>query len=351
MQKRLGRLIDGAYFTGAAASVSYRGREAHAGAGDLDPDRQFFAASTTKLCVTALMLRGHARGLWRLEDRARDHGLDLDGLAVWRGQDCGARVTLRDLMAHTSGISDYMQAEAQRGLLADLAAGRDRSVDFSEALEISRRLGAVARPGDRRRAHYSDTNYRLLGSLIEGAFGADFATVCARELFAPLGLDATYIYDDPADPRPLSLRAGKRLVHLPLIMASVGADGGLVTTTRQGLRFVQGFFGGALFDPAALAPLCDWRPMFFPLRYGTGLMYFRLNRLMAGFRHVPAMIGHSGVNGTVIFAVPEEDFFVAATVNQIARRSTAYRLMVDLWLRRAQLADQGFGPTMANHAP
>lgn len=335
MQQHLGALIDGAYFTGAAASVAYRGRETHAGAGDLDPDRQFFAASATKLCVTALMLRGQERGLWRLDERAVDHGLDLGGLVVWRGQDYAARVTLRDLMAHTSGISDYMQADARRGMLADLAAGRDQSIGFDEMMEIARGLGAVAMPGDRRRAHYSDTNYQLLGRLIEAAHGANFAAICERELFGPLGLEVSYIYTDPADTRPLALRSGKRAVHLPRAMASVGPDGGMVTTTREALRFVQGFFGGAFFRRDALNPLMDWRRMFFPLRYGAGMMRFSMPWLLAGFRHVPPMIGHSGVNGTILFTVPEDDFHIAATVNQIARRAAIYRLAIRLWAQRA----------------
>ncbi|MDO5658485.1 MAG: serine hydrolase domain-containing protein [Paracoccus sp. (in: a-proteobacteria)] len=335
IKARLARIIDEAHFTGASASVAWRGGEAHAGVGDLDPDRMFFAASATKLCVTALMLRGVARGLWQLDDPAVRHGLDLRGLAVWRGEDLGASVTLRDLMAHTSGIPDYMQATAGQGVLADLAAGRDRTFGYDDMIGIARGIGAVARPGDRRRAHYSDTNYQLLGRLIAQGFGADFADLCRDQLFAPLGMSASYIYTNPDDRRPVALRSGPRAVDLPLAMASVGADGGMVMTTQDGLRFVQGFFGGALFDPGALAALQDWRPMFFPLQYGTGLMRFSMPWLLAGFRQIPPMIGHSGVNGTILFAVPDQGFYIAASVNQIARRSTVYRLAMDLWAMQA----------------
>ncbi|MDO5648084.1 serine hydrolase [Paracoccus sp. (in: a-proteobacteria)] len=323
MQRIVERAIDGRFVTGAAVSMAKGAQEWHLGAGDLTSDRAFFAASATKLCVTALMLRGQADGLWRLDDPAGAHlpGVDLRGLDL-------TGVRLRDLMAHTSGLADYFDA-----VVGDLRAGRDRAWGLPEVLDIARNKGPVARPGDLRRARYSDTNYQLLGRVIEVAQGAPFAAICRDHLFAPLGLAQTWIYDDAGDTRPAPLRFGPRVVDIPRAMASTQADGGMVTTTRDGLAFLRGFFGGAFFDPGDLAELMEWRPMFFPLDYGTGLMRFALPRILTGFRRQEPLIGHSGLNGTLLFAAPSSGFFIALTTNQAQRPGAGFRLAAKLRAR------------------
>ena len=105
-------------------------------------------------------------------------------------------------------------------------------------------------------------------------------------------------------------------------MASVQADGGIVSTLDDGLTFLEAFFAGRLFPPALLAEMQrDWHRIFYPLEYGTGIMRFQLPRAMTGFRRVPAFIGHSGASGTVMFACPDRGLTVVGTVNQTTQRS------------------------------
>ncbi len=105
-------------------------------------------------------------------------------------------------------------------------------------------------------------------------------------------------------------------------MASVRTDGGIVSTSRDGLRILQAFMTGELFLRAVLGEMQQhWNRIFKPLQYGVGLMRFDLPRYFTLFRKVPAMIGHSGASGAVLFYVPQLDLYVAGTINQIKKRS------------------------------
>jgi D-alanyl-D-alanine carboxypeptidase len=329
-QSALDRLCRSPRHSGAVlARGGLTGPVQMASAGNLGPDTPFFAASATKLLVTALMLLHETAGLpLDTPFRAILTGDDSARLQVTDGRDRTGDITLRMLLQHTSGLPDYFEsATPKKGLLADLTSGHDRGWSFADAMAIARRLGPVGAPGDLRRAHYSDTNFQILGRVLETVEGAPLAQIMARRLFAPLGLTSTWLYTDPADPRPAPLRFKDRALPIPQAMASFQGDGGLVTTATEGLALVRAFFGGGWFPPARLAALQDWRPAWFPLSYGTGIMRFSLPRIMTLGRRMPPLIGHSGLSGAVLFHCPDTGLCLAGTVNQIDRPGTVFRLM------------------------
>jgi len=124
---------------------------------------------------------------------------------------------------------------------------------------------------------------------------------------------------------------GKKPVRIPKAMASVRADGGIVSTSTEGLAFLKAFIGGELFPPQYLDEMqARWRRIFWPLEYGVGIMRFALPRLFSPLRPVPPMVGHSGASGAVLFYVPAQDLYVSGTVNQIKQRSLSFNLMVRL---------------------
>jgi CubicO group peptidase (beta-lactamase class C family) len=112
-------------------------------------------------------------------------------------------------------------------------------------------------------------------------------------------------------------------------MASVQADGGLVSSVDDSLVFLRAFFGGQLFSLAILAEIqAQWRSIFFPLTYGTGVMRFALPWILTLFRRFPPVVGHSGASGALMFYCPEWDLYVAGTVNQVQQRSQSFQLMI-----------------------
>lgn len=299
-----------------------------------DGERPYFIASTTKLFTTAIVMQLRNEGLLRLDDPICDH-LEPEvvrGLNVQGGLDRSAEVTVRQLLSHTSGIPDYFERKRPDGstLLSDMLR-TDRGWSFEEALEIARSLKPTNPPGDTNTAKYSDTNYQLIGAVIEARTGRTFEAALRDRIFAQLGLSSTWLftmatlerYDEVAP-----MLNGAERVRIPRAMASFGPDGGIVSTARDQLTFLRAFVAGELFPRSFLDEMTsEWRRWRFPLDYGTGIMRFALPRVMTLGRAFPPMIGHSGASGAVLFHSPARKVFVAATVNQIAKRSLSFQLL------------------------
>jgi CubicO group peptidase (beta-lactamase class C family) len=309
----------------------------HGHTGDLDPKSPFFVASTTKLHTTAILLRLIERGVLRFGDRLLDVVDDdaVRGVHVRRGVDRTGAVTIEHLMSQTSGIADYFQGRLPggRSLETALLSGSDRSWSTVEALDMARSIGAAFTPGARRRALYSDTNYQLLGMVIEHVTGETYADALRREITEPLHLGATRLYTDPTDCAPHPLRHGDHRLDIPLAMASFGPDGGIVSTADDLMRFVRAFFEGELFDASTIGRLQRYRRIFFPLQYGVGIARFSMPRVLAPFGTVE-LIGHSGLSGAFAFLAPTSNVYVAGTVNNIATPRRSFELMLRL-VRRA----------------
>lgn len=296
-----------------------------------EADRAFFIASATKLYVTAILAQLHAEGRLRWDSPIAAYlpELDLTGLSARQGRDLGAEITVQEVMAHTAGLPDYFEGKRPSGATTFAQAlEADFAWDIGDVLAWSRGIG----PGNPGKGRYSDTGYQLLGAVIEQLDARPFAHSVHERICTPLGLEETYVFSRDEIDRYETvspLRVGDSQVTIPQAMASVQADGGIVSTLTDGMRFLDAFFDGTLVDAATLAWVCsDWHRIFFPLEYGNGIMRFRMPSLLTGFRRVPPFIGHSGASGAVMFRSPDLRITVVGTVNQAKNRSMPYQLMV-----------------------
>ena len=299
----------------------------------------YFIASTTKLYVTALVMQLRAEARLELDAPAARY-LDpsvMAGIHVLRGVDSGARITIRELLSHTSGIADYFEQRQRDGSTQiGKALQADFAWTFADVLRITKEeLTPKFAPSTPGRAFYSDTNYQLLGAVIEAvAGGPSYEDALRQRILAPLALAGTYPFTLDTLDRYDAVAAmlyGQQRVAIPRAMASVRADGGIVSTAGDGLTLLEAFMTGRLFPRATLDEMqSQWRAIFPPLQYGIGLMRFALPRYYTLFRTVPPMIGHSGASGAVLFYVPALDLSISGTVNQIKKRSLSYNLLTRL---------------------
>jgi CubicO group peptidase (beta-lactamase class C family) len=118
------------------------------------------------------------------------------------------------------------------------------------------------------------------------------------------------------------------VINLPLALSSMGPDGGIVSTTDDLLRFLQGFWGGGLLRPETVIAMQTWNPLFFPLNYGYGVMRFKIPRWMALFRDTPEFVGHSGSTGSFAFYVPRHDVHIVGTFNQLDQARRPYNFLL-----------------------
>ena len=199
----------------------------------------------------------------------------------------GKRITVRQLLNHTSGLFD---AGGDRDFVA--AAFRDPLRDWTP-----RRMVAIATahkpyfaPG--ASWAYSNTNYFVLGLIVEAATGHSLTSELRHRIFAPLRLRATSL---PAAPRIAGGHAHGYFLH-PLEDVTVGspsvvwASGALVSNADDLARFFNALLGGRLVRPDLLQAMETMVPASLAL---TGEFAYGL-----GLEKVPgpcgALWGHSG---------------------------------------------------------
>ncbi|NMB89901.1 MAG: beta-lactamase family protein, partial [Chloroflexi bacterium] len=256
------------------------------------------------------------------------------GIHVYQGTDYSARIKVSQLINQSSGLADF-ETEKPRGgqsVLDELKAGHDRGIDTQEALQLVRSLAPHFPPGTPGKAYYSNFNYRLLGVIIESLTHQPMAVNFQERICAPLGLERTYLYDwqhPRADDLPATLYLGRSPANVPQYLSSNVSDGGLVSTASECMRFLRAFFEGRLFDKALLDRMMVWNALFFPLRYGYGLMYFRLPRYF-WIWPLPEFVGHSGSVGSFAFACPSRSLYLTGTLNQVASPARPFFFMMDL---------------------
>jgi D-alanyl-D-alanine carboxypeptidase len=282
----------------------------------------FLAASVGKLftAVTVLTLVDDgtlslAEPLVAHVDAARVRGL----LAADPGP-----ITVRHLLMHRSGMPDYFEGEARDGApnvleLLRTEPGWRWTVD--ELLEYtSDHFDAVGAPGDV--FHYADTNYDLLGLVIESATGAPYPAVVRERVLVPLDLTRTWYHNDERAPEVdgTSLRYADTFLDdanvagVPALSLD-GAGGGVATTTRDLDRLMRGLLDG---EPVALDRLQEsWTTGALGpgLDYGLGL--WRITpRKVYPLLDDGEILGVSGSTGSFLYWAPEYDAVIAGTFNQ-----------------------------------
>lgn len=334
LQAVLDRAVDAKLVFGTSFALKQGDHTWQGASGNFAMDDPYFIASTTKLFTTAIILKLRAEGRLGLDDRIGNY-LDpsiVAALHVYKGKDHSDQLAIRHLLAHTSGLPDYFQGMRTVGksLERELKYGNDRSWTFEQAVEWSKRMPPLFVPAATGKAHYSDTNFQLLGRIVGSITQRSYAENCDRHVIHPLGLSNTYLYQDPTDKRPRTLYFKSRELHIPKAMASFTSDGGMVSTSSDMLTFIEAFFTGKLFPVSYIDELQVWNKIFSPMRAGVGIHRFKLPWFFDPTGTIPYFIGHSGLSGALAYHSPKEGLYVAGTVNQLARPDISFRTMIKL---------------------
>lgn len=212
------------------------------------PEAVFNLASVTKQFTAAAVLLLVQDGKLRLDDR-------LDKFVPSLAQ--ADEVTIYQLLVQTTGLPDYAEdpAEMNDGALA-------RTPDEMVAW-IARLQPAFAfAPGTAWR--YSNSNYALLGKVVEQVGGEPLQAVFAKRLFAPAGMTDTAL-DDPTQVVPGRTQGYRRAKQAPGGFANArwlsptvpGAAGGLRTTLADLARWSQALHGGRILRADLLRKMIE----------------------------------------------------------------------------------------------
>ncbi len=293
-------------------------------AGNLRVDRRYFVASVTKLYVTVVVLRLRQEGRIELDDPIGRYlpAELIRGLHVLGSVDRTADVTVRQLISNTSGITDYFFGKGPDGKRsADaLLGGQDEAWPLERIVERVRTLEPRFAPGQAGKVHYSDTNYALLGRIIETITGQTVADVFQEYVFDELGLRDTYAFSDPHDTTPAPMYYKDGPVHVPRYMASITAEGGIVSTAPEVMTFLKAFFTGRFFPRETVQELKQWNRIYFPgqFDYGIGLEKQWIPWIMSPRNPIGELLGFWGQSGAFAFHNPTRDLYFTGTVNQLS---------------------------------
>lgn len=295
-------------------------------AGEGTTNSPYFIASISKMFTGTLIMQLVDEGVLDLKDPIGQYlaHLPLDGIHVYKGADYSNDLKVYQLLHQTSGLADYFAD----GLNEDFKKNQDRSYSVEDVLEIIRSRTPFAAP-DSGKSHYSDTNYQLLGALIEVVTERSLADAFRERIFNPMEMADTYLYDHKAPPEvePLPFYCNDTPLTLPLAITSERGAGGAVSTMADSHRFLRAYFEGRLFNKAHFEQMTKWNRMFFPMQYGYGLWRFQLPRWLTLFRKMPEFIGHAGVNGAMAFYNPDKDLYVTGTLNQLDDPARQFKFM------------------------
>lgn len=248
-------------------------RRVDAGPAVATTDR-FRVGSVTKPFVATVVLQLVAEGRLRLGDTLERW---LPGLAP-----DGRRITVRQLLQHTSGIGDYLNGPTGEQVLTPYFT--DPGYRWSAKRLALLGLGRPAAFAPGSSWGYSNTNYVLLGMIVQRVTGRPYSAEIRRRVVVPLGLASTVV---PADGRIAGPHARGYLLPgnpdlktpVPLDVSSLdpsyaSSAGALVSTAGDLDRFLRALVGGRLLRPAQLAAMQDARAVAGAdgLGYGLGLL-------------------------------------------------------------------------------
>lgn len=216
------------------------------------PDR-FRIASVTKSFVAAAVLQLVGEGRLGLEDTVERR---FPGLVP-----NGRFITIRELLNHSSGLFDF---DEDKAWIKARFANPARVWAPRDLVRIAVRHKPHFPPGSSWR--YSNTNYVVLGLVVEHVTGGPLGDVLRTRLFAPLRLDATsyplrtalngryvhgYVVAAPPLPRP----PGTLIDTSSALSPSAWGAGQIVSNARDVTAFFAALLGGRVIRPALLREL------------------------------------------------------------------------------------------------
>lgn len=298
-------------------------------------DTPFFISSITKLYTATAIMRLYEKGLVSLDDPMSKYlpeGL-INRIHVYKGKDYSREITIKELLSHTSGIADYYTEKPKDGktLFELILEEPERFWTVDETIERARDdLKPNFQPGTD--ASYSDTNFQLLGMVIEAITGTPLHTVYEDYFFRPLGLKHTWLIGH-SKPQTAPFAVPADIFHKDMNITrtrsngAYWADGGIVSTAEECIIFLKALNEGHLIKNDTLKMMHEWKKLNFPIQYGFGTMYFELPQFMNTIAKMPPLWGHSGSTGSFLYYSADYNFYIAGTINQTSSNLKPFILM------------------------
>ena len=268
----------------------------------LSPESVFYVGSISKQFTATSVVLAAEQGSLSLDDDVRKYIPELP--------DYGHKITLREMLNQTSGFRDFFSLI--------YFSGHD-AADFNSPAELLKLIARQRRlnnlPGDEW--VYSNTNYFLLGIVLERATKKTLAEFAAENVFRPLEMTHTLFYDDASVVVPGRAPAyypgknGNFQVGWSTTYRLVGG-GGLMTTVDDLLKWDENFYSNRLGKGTLLSELQKPGVLNDGMHdaYGMGL-------ILGNYRGLPIVEHDGSLFGyrADILRFPEQKFSVVCLCN------------------------------------
>ncbi|MET7649162.1 serine hydrolase domain-containing protein [Streptomyces sp. NPDC005426] len=228
-----------------------------AGVAETGAERPIEATDHMRIASTAKAYSGAVS--LQLVDRGKLRLADTIGHVLPRLPRAWHRVTLRQLLQHTSGLPDYTEDPEFVSLLtADPRRHFDsrRLLDFVAAEPLRFRPGA--------RYSYSNSDNIAVALMAEAVTGRRYEDLLARLVYRPLDLRSTSLPEGYRMPEPymhgydVTPPDAPEDVSEALSASGVWASGGIISTPQDMTAFVRGYADGKLISDRTRRQQLDW---------------------------------------------------------------------------------------------
>jgi D-alanyl-D-alanine carboxypeptidase len=274
---------------------------------DVDKGNQFMIASITKVFTATVLFSLVDNGILSIDDNISE----WIPSSIANNIENANEATIADLLSHKSGIADYYTTkfEMARYNTEHNYWVQEDILKYVYGKEASFPVG--------QKYSYSNTNFLLLGMIIENATNMTLKDAYDEHIFLPLELENAY-YGTGRDAASTSLISGYyNLYGNGFILSdflykdelSTG-DGGIIINPQDLGRFFDELMQGNLLSQASLMKMQDWFDIEGNGKNGFGLEYFE-NEHGISYGHTGGADGFT----SVAHYYPNEDITVIILLN------------------------------------
>lgn len=330
------------FFAGAAGNLTYGSQSSQISAAD-----SFEVASITKMVTATVVMQLVDEGrvqldeIWRSVAGGKVEAKVKAHVPTWPSERFGD-FTVAELLQHTSGLPNYWDDDSE--FIKAFEADSDRLWTTWELLSYAAEMKSSCSAQQRGRPEafsYADTNYLLLGLMVEELDQETLPNIFRRRVFDPAGMSrkdtyCEFLEERPAGAPPLASRyLGKlQITGKKQHSADSFAAGGIISTAGDLEKFMKALASGKLFPingHATLQQMMTWIPAKRGKGwwYGLGLMRIDLEDQVGllsriwGQKPVGYVWGHEGFGGAFAWfwssGQVERDLIITGTTNNEGR--------------------------------
>ncbi len=289
----------------------------------LTPNQKMPIASGTKQMTAAMILRLQERGILSMQDTIAKF-LPADS-GWWKENqipEWAYKVSIHNLLTHTSGIAEYIPA-----LKFDINLGHDKIkhliAEYAASTPLTGEVGAGYA--------YSNTGYFFLGLIIEKVTEKDLASVFKEEFFDPLGMNDTHMasfdeaikfQDDQLPDYPkryFAIPTGSEPQYMPAkvdFFVVPFSDGGVVSTASDLIKWNKAFHKGKVVSEYSYklmtTPYNEAHDLYAKnVQTGYGVYIYKLENGQTVYYHSGRAVAIRSEHGYI----PESDLYFAMLSN------------------------------------